>query len=106
MKPHKYHLLLWEFIGALDTGKYDSLPIEEVQQHAAAGTVQAFLVDRFGSDLDLSFIEPQEWTVISETWAGIADVVNSRRKFGVENRGICLLIAYTLESLQQNWRAA
>ena len=100
MKAHKYRFLLWQFIGAMDTGKYDSLTLEEVHRHADAGTIPAFLVDRFGSDLDLSMIEPQDWAEISERWANISNAVDSRRKFGVENRGICLLLAYTLECLQ------
>lgn len=102
MKPYKYRFLLWQFIAAMDTGKYDSVTFEEVHRHAEAGTIPAFLIDRFGSDLDLSMVEPQDWGVISENWASIANVVDARRKFGVENKGLCLLMAYTLESLQQS----
>jgi hypothetical protein len=45
-------------------------------------------------------IERSDWDEISERWAGISNAVDSRRKFGVENRGVCLLMAYTLECLQ------
>jgi hypothetical protein len=100
MKAYKYKHLLWQFIGAIDTGKYDSLTTDEVHRHADAGTIPAFLVDRFGTDLDLSMIERSDWDEISERWAGISNAVDSRRKFGVENRGVCLLMAYTLECLQ------
>jgi hypothetical protein len=101
MPPFKYRFLLWQFIGAMDTGKYDSVTFEEVYRHAEAGTIRGFLNDRLGSDLELSMVEPQEWIVISETWADIANAVNARRKFGVGNKGLCLLMAYTLESLQR-----
>jgi hypothetical protein len=100
MKAYKYRFLLWQFIGAADSGKYDALSIEEVSRHAAAGTIPSFLIDRFGSDLDLSIFEPQDWIAISETWGNIDNAVNASRKFGVERRGICLLMAYALESLQ------
>lgn len=100
MEPNKYRFLLWGFIGAMDTGKYDSLSVEEVHRHADVGNIQAFLLERFGSDLDLSLIEGQDWAFISETWASISNAIDERRKFGVENRGICLLMAYALESLQ------
>jgi len=100
MESHKYRFLLWQFIAALDTGKYDSLGIEAVKRHAEAGTIPAFLVDRFGSDLDLSVFTPQDWTTLSDTWASIHNAVDARRKFGVENMGISLLMAYTLESMQ------
>jgi hypothetical protein len=104
MRPHKYRYLLWQFIAAMDTGKYDSLTLEEVQRHADARTIPAFLVDRFGSDLDLSMIEPQDWSAISDAWANLSNAVDARRKFGVENRGICLLMAYTQECLQSGER--
>jgi hypothetical protein len=93
-----YRFLLWQLIAALDSGKYDSLDIDEVKRHANAGTISTFLVDRFGADL--SVLEPQDWTIIGETWASIANVVDARRKFGVENKGISLLMAYALQSLQ------
>jgi hypothetical protein len=95
----KYRLLLWELVAALDTGKYDSLDIEEVRHHANAGTMPAFLIDTF-DDLDFSMFEPNDWTVLAEEWASMANAIDARRKFGVENKGISLLLAYTLQSLQ------
>jgi len=38
--------------------------------------------------------------VVSDTWASINNAIDASRKFGVERRGICLLMAYALESLQ------
>ena len=77
-----------------------SLDIDVVKRHANAGTISTFLVDRFGADSDFSIFEPQDWTIIGETWASIANAVDARRKFGVENKGISLLMAYALQSLQ------
>ena len=45
--------------------------------------------------------EPKDWTDINETWSSIANAVDASRKFGVENKGIALLMAYTLQSIQQ-----
>ncbi len=101
MKAYKYRHLLWQFISALDSGKYDKLDIEEVRRHANAGTISAFLIDRFGTDCDFSIFEPSDWAAISATWANIANAADARRKFGVENKGISLLMAYALESFQQ-----
>jgi hypothetical protein len=39
-----YRFLLWQLIAALDSGKYDSLDIDEVKRHANAGTISTFLV--------------------------------------------------------------
>jgi hypothetical protein len=101
MKTYKYRFLLWQLIAALDSGNYDSLSIAEVKRHANAGTIADFLVDRFGAVFDFSIFALKDWTDINETWASIANAVDARRKFGVENKGISLLMAYTLQSLQQ-----
>jgi hypothetical protein len=104
--PYKYRSLLWQFIAAMDSGKYNSLDIADVKLHANAGTMSAFLVDRFGDDLDLSLFEAADLASLNETWASIANAVDARRKFGVENKGICLLMAYALESMQMLQREA
>ena len=99
IKPHLYRYMLWEFIAAMDSGEYDNLDIEEVKCHAAAGTIGAFIVDRF-SGYDFSVFEPQHWVEVGEAWANLANAVDARRKFGVENKGITLLMAYALQSMQ------
>jgi hypothetical protein len=104
MEPSRLRFLLWGFIAALDSGKYDKLDIEEVRRHADARTTKQFLVDRFGKDLDLSLLDANDWAFIDETWANIANAVDARRKFGVERKGISLLMAYTLESMQMMQR--
>lgn len=40
---------------------------------------------------------------MSDAWAEIANAVDAKRKFGVE-KGMCLLLAYALESLQRSLR--
>ncbi len=104
MQSSKYKQLLWEFIAALDTAKYDTLTFQEVYGQVEAGRIQTFLADRFGSDLDMTFLEPQDWTELSHAWADIANAVDGKRKFGVEKKGMCLLLAYALESLQRSLR--
>jgi hypothetical protein len=100
MKAYKYKFLLWQLIAALDTGKHDALDIDDVKRHARAGTISAFLIDCFGSDADFSIFDPADWAAISEEWYSIDNAVNARRKFGVEKKGMALLMAYALESFQ------
>jgi hypothetical protein len=69
-------------------------------RHARAGTIASFLVDRFGAEADFNMMEPEDWTAISELWFNLDNAVDARRKFGVENKGIALLMAYALESFQ------
>lgn len=100
MRPYKYKFMLWQLIAACDSGKYDSLSIDEVHRHAEAGTIASFMVEKFGGDADFSMFESSDWTAIGETWGSIANAVDYSRKFGVDSKGICLLMAYALESLQ------
>ena len=105
MEPFKYRFLLWQFISLADSSKYDAVSVKDVAQHLKAGTLRAFLVDRFGDDLDLSMIEPRDWVSLSETWGNFDNAIDASRKFGVEKRGICLLMAYALQCLQDAERA-
>ena len=102
MTSSRYRFLLWQFIAASDSGHYDALDIDEVKLHANAGNIAEFLRKRFGSDryIDFSVMEPEDWVELNETWANIANAVDASRKFGVENKGINLLMAYALESAQ------
>lgn len=101
MRPYKYKFMLWQLIAACDSGRYDTLSLDEVHRHADAGTIASFMIEKFGGDSDFSMFEPSDWTTIGETWSRIANAVDYRRKFGVDSKGICLLMAYALESLQQ-----
>lgn len=101
MKAYKYGHLLWHLNGSMDTGKYDSMSFQEVYKHASDRTIRSFLESRFDRDLDLSIMEPADWDDLSELFWNLANAVNARRKFGVENKGICLLMAYTLQGMQE-----
>lgn len=101
--------LILEYNSLIDTGKYDDITLSEVHRHIEAGTVLKFIEERAGEDADLSlhrssgpFDQPLEnyyaryMRAIYEAQAG-----NEGRKWGVENRGLCLLVAWTNEIIQQ-----
>jgi hypothetical protein len=97
--------MLLELNHLLDTGKYDSISVKEVKDHIHAGTVLEFLQQRAAEDIDLS---PYETTVHGNFKAFYGSYLlnlvyayggNERRKWGVENRGLCLLIAWTTQVL-------
>jgi hypothetical protein len=106
------HLLL-ELNSMLDSRNYDDLGLAEVKQRIDDGTILRFLRDRGGNDIDLSLHVSdasdgfEQWYVaylqsIYDAYRG-----DERRKWGVSNRGLCLLIAWTNEMIQQGsgWRA-
>jgi hypothetical protein len=51
-------------------------------------------------DIDTSPLDAADWRAVTEEWQGFADAIDERRKMGIENRGLCLLLAYSLQSLQ------
>ena len=57
---------------------------------------KTFLIDHFGSDLDLSMIEPTDWNSLEDEWERFASAL----EFGIENKGTCRLLAYALQGLQ------
>ena len=93
-------LPIWQLIAALDSGRSNSLSFSEVGRHADAGPFSA-VNDRIGGDANFGFFEPKDSADVNEAWSSIANAVDARRKFGVENKGIALLMAYTLQSIQQ-----
>lgn len=84
--------------GAIDAGKHTDL--EEIYSQIEAGTIFEYLkynVDR----IDLSMLTAVDRKELVEEWQRIANAVDARRKFVVENNGYCLLLAYVIEGIQQ-----
>jgi hypothetical protein len=107
MKLHALTHIVREVNSALDTGKYDDLPLLEVSHQIDAGGVVSWLKHRV-PDLDLSVLSAEDLNEYEEGLADIQDayVGNERRKWGVEKRGLCLLIAWTNELIQRRgWQA-
>ena len=100
MKTHNLRHLFYEFISLLDSGKYDTIGLDEVWRHVNKGTIHSFLVDRFGAEIDLRHMDDDDWSTLTEEWKGFHSAIDTARKFRVHKRGLCLLMAYTLESLQ------
>lgn len=100
--------IILELNAALDTGKYDDIPMSEATQHIESGDVIPWL-KRKVPEIDLSLL-PEEAT--NEYHAALADIYGGyggreRRKWGVERRALCLLLAWTNELIQQRrWQAS
>jgi hypothetical protein len=104
MKTQNIQQLLYELISLLDSGKCDTIGIDEVWRHVNKGTIHSFLVDRFGTEIDLSYMDDNDWSTLTEEGKGFHNAIDAARKFGVHKRGLCLLMAYTLQSLQSGLR--
>ena len=102
MTASDYRLLLWNLIAALDTGNYDRLSIDDVRLHARGGKISRFLQETFREVADFSIFTDEKWQVIDRDFEGMENAIDARREFGVENRGISLLMAWALEGAQRN----
>jgi hypothetical protein len=108
MKLSALTLLILNLNLLLDTGKYDNISIDEVLIEIDKGTILKYLQDRTQRDIDLSIhmksdtygdfesFYVKHLQSLYDAYAG-----NENRKWGVKNKGLCLLIAWTNEVIQQ-----
>jgi hypothetical protein len=101
MKASDYRFLLWQLIAAADTGDFDKLSIDDVRLHARGGTISKFLQETFVKVADFSIFKAEDWAEIDRTFQDMDNAIDARRKFGVENLGLTLLMAWTLEGVQR-----
>jgi len=92
--------LALSLIRCIDRRRYDDISVPEVKGHLEGGTIFTFLADRLGKDLALSPFDQSELAKIADAWLSIEDTIDERRKFGVDNKGLCLLVAYLVEMMQ------
>ena len=94
--------LVLELNALIDRGS--KATIEETREHIRSGDVFAWLRKTFPGQIDLSIYEgrPSE-REISKQWQDILGGYEGkeRRKWGVENNGLCLLLAWTNEQVAQ-----
>ena len=99
-------LLISTFNSLVDSGKYNYINIEEIHTQIKNKNIIKYLKDKTEADFSI-FGEDgpysdnleryhEQMLMIYNGYAG-----DERRKWGVENSGLCLLIAWTNEIIQQ-----
>lgn len=97
-------MVIFSLSHMLDTGEHDAITLEQVKRHARAGSLIAFLKECNGGSFAQGLfdvrIEFGRWW--EEQIAENCDAMDGseRRKYGIEKRGLCLLISYTAEIIQ------
>lgn len=93
----------------LDSGKHDDISIEEVKEHIYAGDLIRFLNERAkqkGGTFDNGFSDMfpafTAWYVAQLQEHCEATDGRERRKYGIQFRGLCLLISYAAEIIQSS----
>ena len=103
MKRSTLHYIILELNAALDTGKFDSIGIEQVAEAIRSPNLVAW-IRRTVESADLSLLGEPEISEYEQMMRDLQDAHrgNERRKWGIENRGLCLLVAWTNELAQQS----
>jgi hypothetical protein len=97
----RYTYLAFELTNLLDDGLV--VDIDEVRQRLDDGTVLDWLQEQFGGDphnFDPSLYSDEERRIVVGALNNIAVAVDARRKFGVENNGLTLLLALAIQAVQ------
>lgn len=107
MKVTYLTLLILQVNSLIDSGKYSDISIEDIHEAIEEKRVLRFLKERVGKDIDLSlhlgetsnngfekFFENQLYQI----YGGYAG--QERRKWGVSNFGLSLVLAWTNEIIQ------
>ena len=79
-----------------------SIPLKEVKSLCEEKRIMEALEQKFpfeGTDLDLSLPEHGTREELDEIFYDMAITINERKKFAIENNGLCLLIAYAQEQI-------
>lgn len=101
-------LIILKLNHLIDSGKYDQITIEDAHKAIEQKRIIPFLTESTKGDSDFSLYGADgPWASFVEyyheqmyqIYGGYAG--NERRKWGIENLGLCLLLAWTNEIIQQ-----
>lgn len=98
--PVKYSYLGFYLNSIVDNGGFVELEI--MKSKIDNKIVFQYLKEKFGDKLDISLYTKEEIEEIEYYFYNLYSVSDERRKFGIEKNGICLLIAYCFNALQNN----
>jgi hypothetical protein len=96
----KLALLAWMINKAIDNGNYE-IAIADVRKAANEFRVMELIREEIPSHylLDLSMFTPEDDEAVNHWFYG----TNGNHDIHVENKGLCLLLAWTIEMMQHAW---
>ena len=95
---HRFTFLAFEANAMLDRGK--SLDIDETREKIDGGDLIDWFAESFPGEVDMSLYDDNDKREATHVLAEISGGANARRKFGVENGGLQLIIALCLQAIQ------
>jgi hypothetical protein len=100
MNYHRFLSLAGQLLSLIDNGK--KLDISATHKQIREKTIFGTLTEQFGSRIDVSSFTKKEQAEMMEFFGTLSQVVDERRKMGVEHNGLCLLLAYCIEAMEEN----
>lgn len=98
----KLTMLGSSLIAMIDAGKHEGISKADVYTRLEDKTIFEYLGEKF-EDISRSglgnFTEEDKWHLLGE-WQSMANAIDSQRKLGISNSGICLLLAYVIQGIQ------
>lgn len=108
MKVSALTSLILNINSLIDSGKYSDISIQDIHTAIEGKRVLRFLKERVGANIDLSIhLESKAYGDFESYYEGQLENIyggyagQERRKWGVENSGLCLVLAWTNEIIQQ-----
>lgn len=98
----KLTLLASSLNAVIDAGQHVGISKADVYAQIEEKTIFQYLAKRFDNVAGWglgNFSEEDKWHLLGE-WQSMANAIDSQRKLGVSNSGICLLLAYVIEGIQ------
>lgn len=107
-------IIILEINSLIDTQKYNSITINEIEKEIENMNVLEFLNNKASDNADFSLVLTEDTSskrFLKKYYEELKDIClvykgDERRKWGIENLGLCLLLAWTYEIVQRgsNWK--
>ena len=94
----QYTLLGFSLNSIIDRGEV--LDIHETRKAINEERIFPWLKDKYGQDVDISLYSDSDLREINDLFANLNNVVDAESKFGIKRNGLCLLLAYCIEGIQ------
>jgi hypothetical protein len=98
----RYTQLGFEVIASIDRGI--SVSVDELRQHIDDDDIFQFLRDK-DPEIDHSLFTAEDRAAVTKFFRQLGSAADARRKYGVQENGLCLLAAYCFEGLEHSKRA-
>lgn len=98
MQIFKLSVLGFYLNGALDSGNYSNITIEEIAEKIKNKTIFKYLKEDV--HVDLGYLTDEDKKELIDEWSSMWSEIYESKKLLVSNNGLCLLIAYLFEGIQ------